>query len=303
MLLAAAMSVPVMSGAETTDTVKVINNPDKITITKGKGEMKLKVDGSKEDKNYLYEYQVSADADGHLYAKESEGGRVIFRHPFSKCDINDTKPHWEVFTSDLHFGWGGHSVADVDRGCVKKSMSEIGILNLLAVGYNFNQGRSRVSLGIGFNWHRYGLEKPYFWSRSDDGVLGYTELAEQHDKHRTTLLVRSMELPLLFNQSLGKDWNIAAGAVMNWNFFANYKNTYRIGKSDYTETTRGLNQRKISFDCIAMLSWNALGAYFRYAPQSVMKSGYGPEIKNRWTLGIVLRGLSFHHHKRHSFQD
>ena len=83
---------------------------------------------------------------------------------------------------------------------------------------------------------------------------------------------------------------------MNWNFYADYKDSYRIGKSDYTETTRGLDQRKISFDGIAMLSWGGLGVYFRYAPQSVMKDGWGPEIKNRWTLGLVLRGFGFHRH-------
>ena len=75
---------------------------------------------------------------------------------------------------------------------------------------------------------------------------------------------------------------------MNWNFFADYKNTYRIGKSDYSETTRGLNQRKISFDVYAMVAWRSLGVYFRYAPQSVLKDGYGPEYKNRWMLGITL---------------
>ena len=299
LLLAAAITVPCMSGTEATDTVKIINNPDKVTITKGEGKMKLNVDGSKENKDYRYEYKVTTDADGKLYAQESEGGQVRFRHPFSKCDTNYKKPHWEVFTSDLMFGWGGHSVADADRDRMKKSMSEIGILNLVSLARVFNQGRSRVSLGIGFNWHRYGLEKPYIWSRSDDGALFFSELAEKHDKHRATLLVRSMQVPLMFNQSLGKNWNVAVGAVMNWNFFADYKNTYRIGKSDYSETTRGLNQRKISFDGIAMLSWGGLGMYFRYAPQSVMKEGWGPEIKNRWTLGLVLRGFPHRHHKRH----
>ena len=299
LLLATALVAPCMSGAEATDTVKVINNPNKVTITKGDGKVKLKVDGSKDDKDYQYEYKVTTDAENRLYAQESESGHMKFRHPFSRYDSTYKVSHWEVFTSDLMFGWGRHSVADVDRDCVKKSMSEIGILNLVALGHVFNQGRSRVSLGIGFNWHRYGLEKPYFWSRGEDGVLGYNKLDEQHDKHRTTLLVRSMQFPLMFNQSLGKSWNVAVGAVMNWNFFADYKNTYRIGKSDYSETTRGLNQRKISFDGIAMLSWRGLGMYFRYAPQSVMKDGFGPEIKNRWTLGLVLRGFGFGKSHKH----
>ena len=226
--------------------------------------------------------------------QESEGGKIRFSHPFSKCDTSYyKKPHWQVFTSDLMFGWGGHSVDALDRDRVKKSMSEICILNLIALGRVFNQGRSRVSLGVGFNWHRYGLESPYFWHRTTEGTLGYMEFGEPFDKHRATLLVRSMQFPLMFNQSLGKRWNVAVGAVMNWNFYADVRNSYRMGKTDYNETTRGLNQRKISFDGIAMLSWHGLGVYFRYAPQSVMKANYGPELKNRWTLGLVLRGRIF----------
>ena len=298
-LLAAILALPSLCAASEAikdDSVKVIKNPEQVIVTKGEGSFRLNVEGNGNDKDYRYEYLVRAREDGTLYARESEGGKVRFNHPFSKCDSNYKKSHWEVFTSDLMFGWGGHSVAEIDHDILKKSMSEIGILNLVALGYNFNQNRSRLSLGLGFNWHRYNLEKPYFWTRSNEGVLGFGELTEPFDKHHATLLVRSMQFPLMFNQSLGKNWNVAVGAVMNWNFFADYKNSYRIGKSDYSETTRGLNQRKISFDGIAMLSWGGLGMYFRYAPQSVMKDGWGPEIKNRWTVGLVLRGFNFHRH-------
>lgn len=301
LLLVAIMALPSLCAASNAikdDSVKVIKNPEQVTITKRDGLFRLNVDGNDQDKDYRYEYLVKERYDGKLYVQESEGGSVKFRHPFSKCDSNYKKPHWEVFTSDLMFGWGGHSVASSDRDILKKSMSEIGILNLVSLARVFNQGRSRVSLGVGFNWHRYNLEKPFFWTRSDEGVLGYGELLEPFDKHRATLIVRSMQFPLMFNQSLGKRWNVALGAVMNWNFYADYHNSYRIGKSDYTETTRGLNQRKISFDGIAELSWGGLGVYFRYAPQSVMKDGWGPEIKNRWTLGLVLRGFGFGRHRK-----
>ena len=298
-LLVAILALPslcVASEAHKDDSVKVIKNPEQVTITKRDGYFRLNVDGNDQNKDYSYEYLVKAHDDGKLYAQESEGGCVKFRHPFSKDDSTYRRPHLELFMSDLMFGWGGHSVADVDRDILKKSMSEIGILNFIALGYVFNQARSRVSLGLGFNWHRYNLENPYFWNRSNDGVLGYYKSTEQFSKHHATLLVRSMQFPLMFNQSLGKRWNVALGAVMNWNFYADYKDSYRIDKSNFSETTRGLNQRKISFDGIAMLSWGGLGMYFRYAPQSVMKDGWGPEIKNRWTLGLVLRGFDFHRH-------
>ncbi len=299
LLLAAVLALPSLcaaSEATKDDSVKVIKNPQQVTITKRDGMIRLNVDGNETDKDYRYEYLVKEHHDGKLYVQESEGGKMRFRHPFSECDSNYKKPHWEVFTSDLMFGWGGHSVASADRDFLKKSMSEIGILNLVSLAHVFNQGRSRISLGVGFNWHRYNLESPYFWTRTNEGALGFGELTEKFDKHRATLIVRSMQFPLMFNQSLGKKWNVALAAVMNWNFYADYHNSYRIGKSNYTETTRGLNQRKISFDGIAMLSWGGLGIYFRYAPQSVMKDGWGPEIKNRWTLGLVLRGFGFHRH-------
>ncbi len=296
-LIVAIMALPSLCAASDAikdDSVKVIKNPEQVTITKRDGAFRINVEGNETDKDYRYEYFVKERYDGKLYVQESEGGKIRFSHPFSKCDTSYyKKPHWQVFTSDLMFGWGGHSVDALDRDRVKKSMSEIGILNLIALGRVFNQGRSTVSLGVGFNWHRYGLESPYFWHRTTEGTLGYMEFGEPFDKHRATLLVRSMQFPLMFNQSLGKRWNVAVGAVMNWNFYADVRNSYRMGKTDYNETTRGLNQRKISFDGIAMLSWHGLGVYFRYAPQSVMKANYGPELKNRWTLGLVLRGRIF----------
>ncbi len=297
-LLAAIMALPSLCAASEAfkdDSVKVIKKPEQVIITKRDGSFRLNVEGNETDKDYRYEYLVKERYKGRLYAQESEGGKVKFHHPFSQIDTSYNKPHWEAFMSDLYIGWGGHSVASADRDIVKKSMSEIGVLNFMALGYVFNNGDSRFSLGVGFNWHRYGLNKPYFWTRSNDGVLGYNELSQPFEKHHATLLVRSMQFPLMFNQSLGRDWNIAVGAVMNWNFFADYNDSYRIDKTDYSETTRGLNQRKISFDGVAMLSWGSLGAYFRYAPQSLFKTGFGPEIKNRWTLGLVLRGISFGH--------
>ncbi len=301
LLFVAMMALPSLCAASDAikdDSVRVIKNPEQVTITKRDGLFRLNVDGNGTDKDYRYEYLVKERYDGKLYVQESEGGSVKFRHPFSKCDSSYKKPHWEVFTSDLMFGWGGLSVASADRDLLKKSMSEIGILNLVSLARVFNQGRSRISLGVGFNWHRYNLENPYFWARLNDGVLGYGEITEKFDRHRATLIVRSMQFPLMFNQSLGKGWNVSLSAVMNWNYFADFHNSFRVGKSDYTETTRGLNQRKISFDGIAMLSWGGLGMYFRYAPQSVFKTGFGPEIKNRWTVGLVLRGFGFGHHRK-----
>ena len=63
--------------------------------------------------------------------------------------INEPEKHFQIFLSDLYIGWGGNSNDNID--VLKKKHTELGVLNLVALGYNFNQHRTMVSAGIGFN--------------------------------------------------------------------------------------------------------------------------------------------------------
>ena len=203
------------------------------------------------------------------------------------------KEHFILFMSDVYVGWGGHGIDKSHSGIIKKSHSEAGVLNLLAVGYNFNHERTTLSAGIGFNWTSYSLNKPALWSRGDNGVVGFANLAEPFENHNASLLVRSMQFPIMANQSLGKHWNIAFGPVLNWNYYASMTKSHTVGLDDYSVTMRGLNQRKFSVDGFVRVTWRGMGAYLRYAPMSVFEKGFGPEIKQRWSLGVVVSGLDF----------
>ncbi len=204
---------------------------------------------------------------------------------------SEPEKHFQIFLSDAYIGWGGNSTANSEY--IKKRHSEVGILNFVAFGYNFNQHRTMVSAGIGFNWSGYRLKKPAQWTRSDDGVVWISTTAEPYKNHRASLLVRSMQFPIMIHHNLGHRFNIAAGPVLNWNFYASMSNGYDKDKDDYVVTTRGLHQRKFSVDGIVRLTWRGVGAYLRYSPQSLFKRGYGPEIKNRWSIGLMISGLNF----------
>ena len=202
---------------------------------------------------------------------------------------SEPEKHFQIFLSDLYIGWGGNSNDNID--VLKKKHTELGVLNLVAFGYNFNQHRTMVSAGIGFNWASYSLNKPALWCLGSDGVVGFATLAEPFENHRASLLVRSMQFPIMINHNLGKRWNIAAGPVLNWNFYASMTNAHSMGVDDYSVTTHGLSQRKFSVDGIVRVTWHGIGAYLRYAPQSLFKSGFGPEIKNRWSMGLIISGF------------
>lgn len=295
MMAVAMMALPATCLAENeakTDTVKVIDNPRQVVITQNDDEALVSVKGNGAGDDYSYDYRVTSGRCGRVIGMEREGTEMEFRLPFkkSKCD-SLMRPRLYLFLSDVYFGMGSSRVESSGRDALKKTEIEVGVLNFLALGYEFNQKRSRLSLGMGFNWRRYRLNDNYFWQRDDSGVVGPCPYLDSHDKQHATLSLWSLQFPLLYNHSLGKKWNVAAGVVMNWNFYADFTNSYRDGKSDYRVTTHGLYQRKLSFDCIGMVSWHGIGAYFRYSPQSLFKTGFGPEINNRWTLGLVLRGM------------
>lgn len=204
---------------------------------------------------------------------------------------SEPEKHFQIFLSDLYIGWGGNSNDNID--VLKKKHTELGVLNLVALGYNFNQHSTMVSAGIGFNWTGYSLKKPGQWTMSNDGVVGVISLPEPYKKHRAALLVRSMQFPIMIHHNLGNHFNIAAGPVLNWNFYASMSNAHSVDNDDYTTSTHGLHQRKFSVDGIVKLTYRGVGAFLRYSPQSLFKSGYGPDIKNRWTLGLIISGLNF----------
>ena len=229
-----------------------------------------------------------------LAATAEASDNTVIDNTEASCDSTGDKSRFYIFLSDVYVGWGGNHVEAPASDAIKSTVWEAGVLNFASLGYNFNQDRSRLSLGVGFNWTHYGLRKDFSWYRGDGGVLGWMPNAElydeQYDKSRSSLTLYSMQLPLMFNQSLGKKWDVAVAGILNWNYYAHFTNNYSLDHSDYHVTTHGLKQRKVSFDLLGQVSWHGIGAYLRYSPQSVFKTGYGPEMKNRWTLGIVLRG-------------
>lgn len=293
-LLLAIFLLPLIVLAQessTIDTVKVIDKPNQVVIAEDGDQVVVNVNGAYRDKDYKYEYRAKPSSKG--FATEQKENHPL-SYQFGRCDSTHSKRSFNVFTSDLYVGFGGNSVEQGNRDIIKRSRYDIGILNLIGLGVTLN--RTSLSIGMGFNWAHYGLNKPYIWNRSDNGIVGLEPLNGETQNLSTSLLVRSMQFPLLFNQYLGKHWDIAAGPIFNWNFYADFNTSYRNGVNDYSVTTHGLYQRKFSVDGIVMVSWKGLGAYFRYAPQSVFKEGFGPEIKNRWTLGIVIRGVGFAGH-------
>ncbi|MDY6300548.1 MAG: hypothetical protein SPL96_01485 [Bacteroidales bacterium] len=216
---------------------------------------------------------------------DDNGGNIELSHPF-KNDEARTK-HWTVEPSGVYVGMGVKHSWDAINNSV-----EAGMLNVLGLNYNSLHGQN-LSLGVGIHHRSYSMKRPVMLVRDDysDAVIMSTYPEHDVDKIKrrsSNLNMWSMQFPLMFRQRIKAKLEIGIAGILNWNAFARVDNHYEISKVEHDTRYKGLNQRKISFDLMGNLTWNGVGLYCRYSPGKFFKDGHGPEIKNTWTLGLVV---------------
>ena len=276
-LLIAAMFAMAQVCNATSDTVTVIEQPSQVIITETPSGVKVNVQGSKDDESAKYTYSVEHQANDKVTTSQEKDWEI--RYPFSK---NESNGHWSVTMSGFYMGGGiHHSWEKINNSF------EIGLLNIAAVNYDSHHGQS-ISLGVGFHHKSFSLKRPNMLVRDEAtdivSPLFYPEGVEAKDRS-SNLNLWAFQFPLMFRQKIYKSLAIRFGGIMNWNYLAQVNNHYFIGKTEYNITQRGLKQNKITFDLMGGLTLGHIGIYCRYSPNEVFKKGYGPEIKNTWTLG------------------
>ena len=284
MLLAVACMAAFSSLASHADTVRVINNPERVVITENDGKVSVVVNGENGNAQNTYTYQ-SKNKDSEKTDDEDSRDYGV-RIPFKKGDTR-TGGRWEVFFGGVYLGWGHTNATGAWHGTTGKTF-EVGVLNVIGLGYHFGD-RNRLSLGMGYQAKYHALKKGYCFADDAQNNVVIANYPANYDHTSSEVLVHTMQVPLLYAKGFGKRCWIYGGGTMNWNFHATYNNHYELeNKKSVNETTRKLHQRKISFDMLAGVQWRGLGVYFRYSPKALFKEGYGPELNKSWTVGLSL---------------
>lgn len=214
-----------------------------------------------------------------------ENNESAYQHPFT--DKNESTKHWSVITDGFYIGMGvKHNWELINNSF------EIGLLNFVAVNYNSLHGQN-LSLGVGIHHRSLSMKRPHMLVRGDNDQIvtpsTYPSINADEIKNRTSNLNEwTAQFPLMFSQRIVKKLNITVGGIMNWNFFARVDNHYEINHVEVETKFKKLKQQKVNFDFMGALSWNEFGIYCRYSPGKFFKDGFGPEIKNTWTMGLVM---------------
>ncbi len=227
---------------------------------------------------------TAASGDAPVALSADNDGESAYQPPFK--DNDESTKHWSITTSGFYFGMGVKHSWDM----INNSF-EIGLLNFAAVNYNSLHGQN-ISLGAGIHHRSYSMKRPNMLVRDNSSVVIpdlYPSLNVDEIKDRSSNLnMWTVQFPLMFTQQVYKKLDITVAGILNWNAFARVDNHYEINKIEHDTKFKNLKQEKVNFDFMGALSWNEFGVYCRYSPGKFFKEGYGPEIKNTWTVGLTL---------------
>ena len=276
-IIIAAMMAAVSMSAQTPDTVTVIEAPNQVIITETTTGTRVKVVGQKDNEDFSYTYTVQHASNDTVHTTSD----WELNFPFKKS--SNKEYHWSIVCSGLYFGGGVSTSYDL----INNSFNW-GILNFAGLNYNTLHGQ-QFSIGVGYDNKRFSLKRPNCFVMDEaTNIVGIESYPEGTVDRSSVLSVRAIQFPLQFQQFLGKDFHITIGGTMNWNVYAKCNTHYKINKTHYDVSYRGIKQNKLTFDVYGALSYNRIGIYCRYSPCNVFKKGFGPEIKNTWTLGVAI---------------
>ena len=276
-IIIAAMMAAVSMSAQTPDTVTVIETPNQVIITETTTGTRVKVVGQKDNEDFSYTYTVQHASNDTVHTTSD----WELNFPFKKS--SNKEYHWSIVCSGLYFGGGVSTSYDL----INNSFNW-GILNFAGLNYNTLHGQ-QFSIGVGYDNKRFSLKRPNCFVMDEaTNIVGIESYPEGTVDRSSVLSVRAIQFPLQLQQFLGKDFHITIGGTMNWNVYAKCNTHYKINKTHYDVSYRGIKQNKLTFDVYGALSYNRIGIYCRYSPCNVFKKGFGPEIKNTWMLGVAI---------------
>ena len=276
-IIIAAMMAAVTMSAQTPDTVTVIETPHQVIITETTTGTRVKVVGQKDNEDFSYTYTVQHASNDTVHTTSD----WELNFPFKKS--SNKEYHWSIVSSGLYFGGGVSTSYDL----INNSFNW-GILNIASLNYNTLHGQ-QFSIGVGYDNKRFSLKRPNCFVMDEaTNIVGIESYPEGTVDRSSIISVNAIQFPLQFQQFIGKKFHITLGGTMNWNFYAKCNTHYKVNKTHHDVSYRVIKQNKLTFDVYGALSYNRIGIYCRYSPCNVFKKGFGPEIKNTWTLGVAI---------------
>ncbi|MDE6379227.1 MAG: hypothetical protein K2L11_02045 [Muribaculaceae bacterium] len=275
-----AQSVP-----EVPDTVKIIENADKVIVSRSDDTTLIEVQTHNDFEKDVFSYSITVD---DSVSSESDDS-FDFEIPFGiGKDSRPTSPSKRLQTSYFVMGnvYLGHRFNYSDKGNVKNSF-EAGVRNLIGIRWSHGEYTPSFSIGLGYGVQRYSAQKGFRYVKEGSSLL-LVPAGEGAEISSTDLQVFNFQIPLLFTIPIGRDVEFVAGAVGCFNTYARASSELKIDSSKYKTTYKGLQQRLFTAELTASIGvCDILGVYASWSPMTLFQSHYGPQLKS-WSIGATI---------------
>ncbi len=269
------------------DTISIIKDAKNVKITKSPEKTRIYGEYTGEDgKESFFFYTI----DNIIEKEECEDGDHTwnFSLPYyawggdlENENLKSKKLRNIILLADhIYAGWRFNYH---DKGKLKNCF-EVGIRNIVGLGWQQRERGPLFSIGLGFGINRLNSENGCIFDKERDRIF-LTPMAEGKEKTHSYLDIYKIELPLMIRQPLGQCCSFSVGAALSLNFYAGASATTSNGNVTEKRVYKGLQQRFLSTDIFASFNIFGLGVYASWNPIGLFNSSFGPDAKG-WSIGI-----------------
>ena len=147
-----------------------------------------------------------------------------------------------------------------------------------------------ISIGADYVFNTIRSEKSAFFVDENKKVqaIDFGDMVgSKAKKMRSNIEYSSFSFPVLLKGLFG-DFHIGAGAEAVLNFGGHTYTSYQEDNNKYEITQRKAKLNTFTFDAMAFISYNELGAFVKYYPKSSKVLAEGSVDYSYWTIGVVI---------------
>ena len=147
-----------------------------------------------------------------------------------------------------------------------------------------------ISIGADYNFNTIRSKKSAFFVDENKKVqaIDFGDMVgSKAEKMRSNIEYSSFSFPVLLKGLFG-DFHIGAGAEAVLNFGGHTYTSYREDNNKYEVTQRKAKLNTFTYDAMAFISYDEVGAFVKYYPKSSKVLADGSVGYSFWTVGFVV---------------
>lgn len=285
----AALAFALASYAEEpADTVKVIENARNVTVVKTGNTTIVKAEYANEDDETIH-FQYELDVVSPDTVADNLPDDWGMDLPFMKtgcggCETEVDGKHrvTRYVTGMRHIYWGWRFNYG-DKGNVKNCF-ETGIRDVVGVSWKYRG--AELEIGVGFSFRRYLAADGFSYAKEGDRLV-IKNVADGFRCDKSRLDIATFQVPVLYNQRIGREFGFTIGGVMNFNSYAKAMTEIYEGDVKHKTEYKGLQQRLFTVEGMAAINVCGVGIYATWNPMKMFYKEFGPEVKS-WAIGVDL---------------